>query len=176
MYSNRYSLAEVAGITGIPAEEIHERVRKGEFTGDGNMAMPSNHRAGFVNAETFALLEQEGRTRKGDSPAIPSAPRHLYQAIPLDQAAQELGITKKDLELLLVKGDLEGPVLNHRHTGVTHASLEAFRKRQRDMKVAEAVEAAMIAAPPDLTEEFARQGLKVNFLSLTALKQFVAGR
>ncbi len=172
-HKRTYTLAEVAGLTGIPAEEVHARLWKGELPGDGNVAMPGSRTTGTVNAETLARLEQEGRLRSAAPTPAPQPTRQHFQAVPLAHAAQELGIPQVELEQLLVKGELEGPVLNHRFTGVTHASLEAYRERRRFQ---EAVEASLIPAPADVTARAARQGVKVEYLSIDALKRLLSSK
>lgn len=171
-----YSLGEVEGMTGIPAEEIHARLWKGELPGDGNTAFPGNRRGGSVNAETLEKLATEAHLRRSAPVQQPVSTRTHFQALPLEQAAGELGMTVREVEGLLHKGELEGPMLNHRYTGVTHASLSAYRKRQEDALRVEAVEAAMIPATVDDPERYERQGMKVEMLSLDRLKAFLTGR
>lgn len=171
-HKHTYSLAEVERLTGIPAEEVHARIWRGELSGDGNVAMPTNRQAGFVNAETMAALEREGRQRKPAAPA-PPAPWQVFQAIPLAQAAEELGITSKELERLLVQGELEGPLLNRRYTGVMHGSLTAYQNRQA---VQQAVEAAQAVAPEAVAADAASQGVTVDPSFLDALKRFLTGK
>lgn len=75
-----HSLAEVESQIGIPAEEIHARIWRGELTGDGNVAMPSDRRFGTVNTETFEKLHHEARIRR----AGVVAHLHLAKAIHCD--------------------------------------------------------------------------------------------
>lgn len=130
----RHSIAEAAGLTGIPAQEIHARIWRGDLPGDGNIAMPGNTSSGFINAETLALLEREARAaRASRHTAVPDVPqtRNLYMAMPLAHVALELQVPVGEVERLLVVGELEGPVLNHRYTGVSYASLAAYQERLR---------------------------------------------
>lgn len=171
-----YTLTQVEATTGIPAEEVHARLWKGELPGEGNTAMPGNRRFGTVNAETMEKLATEGRLRRTAVVEQPVIQRNHFQALPIGQVAEELGMTVREVEGLLYKRELEGPMLNHRYTGVTHASLSAYRKCQEDALRVEAVEAALIPATVDNPELYDRQGIKVEMFSLDRMKAFLTGR
>jgi hypothetical protein len=131
METRNISISEAANLSGIPVEEIWGRIWHGELPGT---AMPSNRQAGTVSGETVERLVMEGRGRIAAgvvNPAYTPRSKDVYRHLPMDQAAAELGIPVRDLEWLLVRGELEGPVLNHRHTGVDRASLAAYQDRQR---------------------------------------------
>nr|WP_320133183.1 hypothetical protein [uncultured Holophaga sp.] len=171
-----YSLAQVEGMTGIPAEEVHSRIWRGELPGDGNMAMPGNRRAGTVNEATMEQLVGECRARRVAAIQPPPVTRSHFQAIPLDQAALELGVTKQVVEGLLYKGELEGPMLNQRYTGVTPGSLRTYIRRQEEASLMEAVEQVLVPAEVDDPGVYAQQGVRVDLLSLEGLKAILTGR
>lgn len=171
-----YSLAQVEGMTGIPAEEVHNRIWKGLLPGDGNVAMPMNRRSGTVNAETMEMLAVEARSRQSAGNPEPPAQRYHTQAVPIQQVADELGLTVREVEGLLYKGQLEGPMLNRRYTGVTPQSLSTYRNRQEQASLVESVEAVLIPAELGSQETCASQGIRVRLLSLHNLKAVLTGR
>jgi len=127
------SIAEAADLSGIPVEEIHARIFRGELPGDGNIAQPGNRQSGFVNAGTLERLRAEGRGRTVTGTVNPGAGahRHFYREAPIAEAAADLGMTVQDVELLLLHGELEGAFCHPRWIGVRHESLTAFQERRK---------------------------------------------
>jgi len=76
-----------------------------------------------------------------------STKRHHYQTLPMDQVAAELGVTVRDVEGLLVSGELEGIPWGTRWSGVRPASLEAYRNRPTPAPVPVAIPAPTTPAP-----------------------------
>lgn len=140
---HKVSLAQAANLSGIPVEEIHTRIYRGELPGEGNLAMPGNRTAGFVNGETLDRLCAEGKVRQ--SAAVPYAESgtrfHVYREMPIEQAAAELGMTVREVEVLLVNQELEGAFCFPRWVGVRHESLASFLGKR------------LLAATPDLRRE-----------------------
>jgi hypothetical protein len=130
--TRRSSIIEASNQSGIPVEEIHSRVFRGELPGDGNLAMPGNRTSGFVNAETLVRLVAEGKGRiaMGVPNPTPSNRRHLYRDAPIAQAAEDLGMTVWEVELLLLHRKLEGSFCHPRWVGVRHESLAAYKDQQ----------------------------------------------
>jgi hypothetical protein len=131
--THKVSLIEAANQSGIPVEEIHARVFRGDLPGDGNIAMPGNRNSGFVNARTLERLITEGRGRHatGTHTPAPGIRFHVYMTLPIDQAAAELGMSVRDVELLLVNREMEGSYCYPRWVGVKHQSLANYKDRLR---------------------------------------------
>ncbi len=127
--THKVSIIEAANLSGVPVEEIHSRIFRGDLPGDGNLAMPGNRSAGFVNAGTLERLIAEGKGREVVGTVNPSlgVRFHVYMTLPIDQAAVELGMTVREVETLLVSGTLAGSFCHPRWTGVKHASLADYQ-------------------------------------------------
>jgi len=131
--THKISIIEAANLSGIPVEEIHSRVFRGDLPGDGNLAMPGNRAAGFVNAGTLERLISEGRGRTITGTLNPTLGIrfHVYMTLPIAQAALELDMTVREVEALLVAQKLEGSFCHPHWVGVKHGSLAAFQERRK---------------------------------------------
>ncbi len=129
----KLSIIEAADQSGIPAEEIYSRILRGELPGEGNIAMPGSRGSGFVNARTLERLVLEGRGRidTGTVSASSGMRFHVYMTLPIAQAAEELCMTVREVEQLLVDQVLVGAYCFPRWVGVKHESLSAFKNSQR---------------------------------------------
>lgn len=127
MSETRHTIGEAAMRSGLPVEEVHGRVWRGELPGVAN---PGGC-LGTVSGETLEALVNEGKARRAAAVGQPVAPlaRHHFQDYPIEQAAIELGISAREVEGLILKGELEGRYCAPRWVAVRRDSLESYRQR-----------------------------------------------
>jgi hypothetical protein len=125
MNERNISLFEAAALSGIAASELHGMIWRGELAG---VAFPGNREMGHLPEGAIERLI--GAQRMKEPHAVPmQLTRAHFQAIPLEQAAADLGLTILEVERLLSQGKLEGTYIHPRWTGVKSLSLALYREQ-----------------------------------------------
>jgi hypothetical protein len=152
----QHTLAEASKLSGIPVEEIHNRVWRGDLPG---IAAPGSRQVGTISGETLErLIAEQQQARQESRVAVPDTHRAKswgYQAVPVAYAAGELGVTVAEVERLIAAGEIEGMTYNYpRWVTVRVESLEAYRQRRESVPapVVPVVEAPPAPVPPPAME------------------------